>query len=87
MPHDLARTLNTLTVAKLRAKLAGLPDDQPVMVCVPSGDHWRTELAAPIGDVRPVDIVRSTYHRGFRLPRDPDEPAPDALNVILLGGV
>ena len=56
------------------------------MVRVPSGDHWRTELAAPIRNVRQVDIVRSTDHRGFRLPRDPDEPAQDALSVILLGG-
>ena len=86
MPHDLARTLNTLTVAELRAQLAGLPDDQPVMLRVPSGDHWRTELAVPIQDLQSVDIVRSTYHRGFRLPRDPDEPAPDALSVILLSG-
>ncbi len=86
MSHDLARTLNTLTVAELRAQLAGLPDDQPVMVRVPSGDHWRTELALPVGDVCPVDIVRSTYHGGFRLPREPDQHVPNGLNVILLGG-
>jgi len=86
MPHDLARTLNTLTVAELRAQLAGLPDDQPVMLRVPPGDHWRTELAVPIQDLQPVDIVRSTYHGGFRLPRDPDQHVANGLSVILLSG-
>ena len=71
MSDDLNRYLSGgLTVAQLRAFLAGLPDSRPVVFTYQYGDHGRTVVAQRVRDADEGRVVWSEYHG---LPREVDD--------------
>jgi hypothetical protein len=50
---------------KVRELIAALQDhdlDSDVYFAYPSGDHWRTTIAAPVSYVEDMPVKHSAYH-------------------------
>lgn len=76
------------TVADLKAMLEDFDDDTPVLVHYPSGDHWRTEIAAPAMSVDEDQVKYTAYHRTAQVVSyDSDDYDDDEVSqtVVLIG--
>jgi hypothetical protein len=59
-----------MLVRDLIELLEGYDADMEVHFAYNYGDHWRTEVAPRVGDVREGAVVYSDYHRMDRIAED-----------------
>ena len=74
-----------MTVNDLRKALDGFEPSTKVVFAFNSGDHWRTEVARRVGDVREGQVVHSAYHGKLKTVGEEDEDeTTDAECVVVL---
>jgi hypothetical protein len=78
-----------MNVKELRELLEGFDDNTEVLFQYNYGDHWRTQVAAPVDKVEEGKVIPSPYHNMDRVldedDEQEDEPSPDERNVVLIG--
>lgn len=75
-----------MKVAKLKAELSALNDNDEVFMAFPSGDYWGTTIVRKVDDVSMEKVAWSDYHNCHKLidPEKEDNYEADELKEVII---